>query len=116
MTAEVFLDSNVLLYACSAAPADANKQAIAERLILETDFALSAQVLQEFVTNALRKKNLGISESGIDATLELSGHVPVLPSTSTNTSPLIPATPNLSSKTPVRVIFAVFADNSRRLD
>ncbi|MBK1725304.1 PIN domain-containing protein [Thiocystis violacea] len=81
MTAEVFLDSNVLLYACSNAPADAEKQAKAERLILDTDFALSAQVLQEFVANALRKKALGISESGIDATLELSGRVPVLPVT-----------------------------------
>lgn len=81
MTAEVFLDSNILLYACSAAPADAKKQSIAERLILETNFALSAQVLQEFVANALREKNLGISESGIDATLELSGHIPVLPVT-----------------------------------
>jgi len=81
MTAEVFLDSNVLLYACSSAPADAEKQVQAERVILDTDFALSAQVLQEFVSNALRKKALGISENGIDATLELSGRVPVLPVT-----------------------------------
>lgn len=81
MTAEVFLDSNILLYACSAAPGDAEKQATAERLILETKFALSAQVLQEFIANALRKKELGISENGIDATLELSAQVPVLPIT-----------------------------------
>ena len=81
MTAEVFLDSNVLLYACSNAPDDAEKQAKSERLILDSDFALSAQVLQEFVANALRKKVLGISESGINATLELSGRVPVLPVT-----------------------------------
>jgi predicted nucleic acid-binding protein len=81
MTAKVFLDSNVLLYACSSAAADAEKQEKAERLILDTDFALSAQVLQEFVANAVRKKALGISERGIDAALELSGHVPVLPVT-----------------------------------
>ncbi len=81
MTAEVFLDSNVLLYACSTAPADAKKQAVAKRLILDSDFALSAQVLQEFIANALHKQALGISESGIDAALELSGHVPVLPIT-----------------------------------
>lgn len=78
MTAEVFLDTNILLYACSTAPADLHKQAIAKELILNTDFALSAQVLQEFVANALRKRTLGITEKGIDATLELSGHVPVL--------------------------------------
>ena len=81
MTAEVFLDSNILLYACSAAPADVEKQVIANSLILETDFALSTQVLQEFIANALRKKILGISENKIDATMELAGHVPVLPIT-----------------------------------
>jgi predicted nucleic acid-binding protein len=81
MSAEVFLDTNILLYACSAAQADAAKQAIAQRLLLESDFALSAQVLQEFIANALRKKALGISEKGIEATIELSGLVPVLPIT-----------------------------------
>ncbi len=81
MTAEVFLDSNILLYACSAATADAEKQAIAGRLIMETDFGLSAQVMQEFISNALRKKELGISESVIDATMELCGQVHVLPVT-----------------------------------
>lgn len=81
MTAEVFLDSNILLYACSAATADAEKKSIAGRLIMETDFGLSAQVMQEFISNALRKKELGISESAIDATMELCGQVPVLPVT-----------------------------------
>ena len=79
MTAEEFLDTNVLLYACSSAPADATKQSIAEQLILESNFAVSAQVMQEFIANALRKKSLGISESQIDASMELLGHVPVLP-------------------------------------
>lgn len=81
MTAEVFLDANILLYACSAAPADAAKQRRAEELILSTSFALSAQVLQEFIANALKKKALGITEANIDATLELASHVPVLPVT-----------------------------------
>ncbi|MGJ3244247.1 MAG: PIN domain-containing protein [Opitutales bacterium] len=81
MTAEVFLDTNILLYACSSAPADKEKRTIAEGLILDRDFALSAQVLQEFVANALRKPALGISENGIDATLELSTWASVLPIT-----------------------------------
>ncbi len=81
MTAEVFLDSNILLYACSAAADDAEKRVIAENLILETNFAFSTQVIQEFTANALRKKTLGISENGIDAMLELSTQVPVLPIT-----------------------------------
>ena len=81
MTADVFLDSNILLYASSSAPADAGKRKRAVELIMETRFALSGQVLQEFIANALRKKSLGIPEKGIDAMLELSGHVPVLPIT-----------------------------------
>ncbi|MCP5540689.1 MAG: PIN domain-containing protein [Akkermansiaceae bacterium] len=81
MIAEAFLDTNVLLYACSASPADAEKQRRAEDLIVNAPFALSAQVLQEFIANALKKRALGISEAGIDAVLELAGQVPVLPVT-----------------------------------
>jgi predicted nucleic acid-binding protein len=81
MIAEAFLDANVLLYACSSAPDDRAKQQRAEHLILNTSFALSAQVLQEFIANALKKKSLGITEANIDATLELASHVRVLPIT-----------------------------------
>ena len=81
MTAEAFLDANVLLYACSAAPQDAIKQQRAADLILLTPFSLSAQVLQEFIANALKKKVLGITGSGIDAAMELASHVRVLPVT-----------------------------------
>ena len=81
MSGEVFLDSNILLYACSAAPEDAGKRMVAESLILERPFALSAQVLQEFITNALRKPRLGISEANIDATLRMASMVRVEPIT-----------------------------------
>jgi predicted nucleic acid-binding protein len=81
MIAEVFLDANILLYACSNAPADAVKRQRAEELILDMHFGLSSQVIQEFIANALRKKELGISEAGIDATLELAAQVPVEPVT-----------------------------------
>ena len=77
MTGEVFLDSNVLLYACSSAPDDAEKRRVAEDLILSRPFALSAQVLQEFIANALRKPRLGISEGNIDATLQMASLVRV---------------------------------------
>ncbi|MEM9282448.1 MAG: PIN domain-containing protein [Verrucomicrobiota bacterium] len=77
MTAENFLDTNVLLYACSAVAEDAEKKEIASDLILTADFGLSSQVLQEFISNALRNPSLGISETGIDATLELATQVPV---------------------------------------
>lgn len=81
MTAEAFLDANILLYACSAAPQDATKRQQAAALMIQAPFALSAQVLQEFIANALRKKVLGISESGIDAALQLASQVRVLPVT-----------------------------------
>lgn len=38
MTDEVFLDSNVLLYACSSAPEDAAKRRVAEGIILSRRF------------------------------------------------------------------------------
>jgi predicted nucleic acid-binding protein len=81
MTADCFLDTNILLYAGSAAPADGLKSERSQNLILNTRFAISAQVIQEFIANALRKKELGLRESNIDAFLELTTLVPVLPIT-----------------------------------
>jgi len=81
MTAECFLDTNILLYACSGAKADKTKRTRAEDLILNAHFGLSVQVLQEFIANALRKPSLGISETNIDAALTLATHVPVVPMT-----------------------------------
>ena len=81
MTGEVFLDSNVLLYSCSAACEDVAKRKVAEAIILQGSFALSAQVLQEFIANALRKPRLGISEANIDAALEMAAMVRVQPIT-----------------------------------
>lgn len=77
MTAEVFLDSNVLLYAGSSAADDAGKRRVAEDLMLGRPFALSTQVLQDFIDNALRKPRLGISEGNIDATLQMASLVRV---------------------------------------
>lgn len=81
MTAASFLDTNIFLYAGSRAPADAKKQRIAADLIRKWDFAISAQVLQEFIANALGKKALGFSEAGIAATLESLRDATVLPIT-----------------------------------
>lgn len=81
MTAEVFLDSNVLLYSCSAAPDDAGKRKVAENLILNLPFAISAQVLHEFIANALRNPRLGIMESNIEAMLRMAAMVRVQPVT-----------------------------------
>jgi predicted nucleic acid-binding protein len=48
---------------------------------LTVPFATSAQVLQEYIANALSKKALGLDEHNIDAMLELLGWVEVLPIT-----------------------------------
>jgi len=81
MSGEAFLDANVLLYASSSAPGDARKREVAEKLILKEPFALSAQVLQEYIANALKKPALGITEANIDATLRLAAKVRVQPVT-----------------------------------
>ena len=79
MTAETFLDANVLLYASSNAAEDKTKRERAQALMIAAPFALSAQVLQEYIANALRKKQLGISETNIHAMLELAATATVLP-------------------------------------
>ena len=55
MRVECFLDANVLVYAASSAKADAVKREKALKLVQESDFGLSAQVLQEFYVTVTRK-------------------------------------------------------------
>jgi predicted nucleic acid-binding protein len=81
MIVEAFFDTNILLYAGSSAPADSGKQRIAEELLLTVPFALSAQVLQEYIANALGKKALGLNEDNITAMLDALAIVEVLPIT-----------------------------------
>ena len=54
MTAMRFLDTNILLYAISRAPAEANKAVQALSLLEADDWVLSVQVLQEFYVQATR--------------------------------------------------------------
>jgi predicted nucleic acid-binding protein len=54
--AKIFFDTNILLYAAMARPADADKKAIAVDLIERFDFSISAQVLAEFYSNATNGK------------------------------------------------------------
>ena len=49
-----FVDTNVLLYAVSTAPAEAAKAARARHILEADDLALSVQVLQEFYVQATR--------------------------------------------------------------
>jgi predicted nucleic acid-binding protein len=55
MSVECFLDTNILVYAVSSAPSEADKSRRALELVERTDFGLSAQVLQEFYVTVTRK-------------------------------------------------------------
>ncbi len=79
MTANYFLDSNILLYAFSSSPEDALKKEICKKLLLRDKVGISSQVMLEFISTALRRPALGIAESEIDVMVEYSLKLPVLP-------------------------------------
>lgn len=83
MAAFPFLDTNVLLYAGSNAPQDQPKRQIAAAIVVSMDFCLSSQVIQEYLSNALGKKRLQITEAQIQTMLECLAHVTVQPVTYT---------------------------------
>lgn len=61
MTAQYFIDSNVLLYAGSQHPDDQAKRKIALDLLRKSGLGFSAQVMQEYFAVAYTKGRLGIS-------------------------------------------------------
>jgi predicted nucleic acid-binding protein len=61
MTASVFFDTNVLVYAAVGTGKDQPKQKRALELIESQDFATSAQVLQEFFVTVTRKASRPLS-------------------------------------------------------
>lgn len=71
MSVECFLDTNVLVYAASAAPEDRRKRNVALELVRKEDFGLSAQVLQEFYVTVTRKIRAPIEPPAALALLEL---------------------------------------------
>jgi len=54
-TTPVFVDTNVLLYAVSTNPVEADKRDAARKILSENPVCLSVQVAQEFFVNATRK-------------------------------------------------------------
>ena len=79
MVTQPFIDTNILLYAGSNAAADGPKKRIASALVAELDFCLSSQVVQEYLSNAVGKKALGITMTQIEAVLESLQEVTVQP-------------------------------------
>ncbi len=81
MRAEVFCDSNILLYAASNAPEDAVKRATARRTLALPGVGFSAQVLQEFYVNATKKQALRLSTDEATEILSSMRGFPILPVT-----------------------------------
>jgi predicted nucleic acid-binding protein len=70
MSVDAFLDTNVLIYAVSSAPAESAKKERALELISHADFGLSSQVLQEFYVNVTTKIALPLGPVEVVALLE----------------------------------------------
>lgn len=68
MSARVFLDTNVLIYAIESGGPDPGKSALAQALVKRNDVSLSTQVLGEFyraVTSARRESPLSHGEATV---------------------------------------------------
>src|SRR5688572_27833385 len=61
MTAQFFVDTNILLYAASNAPGDQVKRKVARDVLTQPALAFSAQVIQEFYVAAVAKQRLGMT-------------------------------------------------------
>jgi predicted nucleic acid-binding protein len=79
MRVKAFLDTNVLIYAVSSSLAESAKKERALELIVQTDFGLSAQVLQEFYVNVTRKIAKPLTPDAAVALLEELRHFPMVP-------------------------------------
>ena len=79
MTAQYFIDTNILLYAGSGANEDRAKKTIARQLLAQADIGFSAQVMQEFYSAAVSKERLSITHDEALNILEALSPFPVLP-------------------------------------
>jgi predicted nucleic acid-binding protein len=77
----VFFDTNIFVYVVSGAPGDRRNHDIAQRLMEESDFGLSVQVLQEFMDVTLRKKHLGLTREEISEMVSLMAAYPLVETT-----------------------------------
>lgn len=77
MRADSFLDTNILLYACSRTEAEQDKRKVARGLLSRDGVGLSVQVLAEFYVNAVSK--LKLPEHQVLAVLAKLTSYPILP-------------------------------------
>lgn len=81
MTAQFFIDTNILLYAGLGAPGDQAKKSTARKLLQQKGVGFSVQVMQEFYDAAVRKERLEITHDEALTILEALSPFPVLPIT-----------------------------------
>lgn len=79
MNADCFLDTNVLVYAVASDRNQENKRAAALALIEREEFALSAQVLQEFYVTVTRKLDRSLSSAQAMEWIEQFEAFPCMP-------------------------------------
>jgi predicted nucleic acid-binding protein len=79
MTAMIFIDTNILVYAASNAPADQAKKTVARQALSQPYIAFSAQVLQEFYAAAVTKQRLQMTHDEALAVLHSLAAFPVCP-------------------------------------
>jgi len=77
MHADIFLDTNILLYAASKKEGEQEKRKVARGLLSRDGVGLSVQVLAEFYVNAISK--LKLPEDQVLRVLEKMRRYPVLP-------------------------------------
>jgi predicted nucleic acid-binding protein len=80
MKGRVFLDSNILIYAAGGRDSEGGKLSAAMRIVSESDFGVSTQVIGEFVTNvqSLRKMVEPLTDEEVDVWLERFFAFPVI--------------------------------------
>ena len=71
MTVDVFLDTNILLYAASGSAVELVKRNTARKIMRAENFGISTQVLQEFFVNAVRKVHIKMTP--VEAQAWMSG-------------------------------------------
>jgi len=79
MPAEAFVDTNVLLYAISADPKEAEKARRAKQILMHEDYGVSAQVLQEFFVNSTRKIKVPLQDREALEFIQIVSQAPVVP-------------------------------------
>lgn len=79
MTADIFIDSNIVLYAQSQNPEESGKRELARKVLKAGRIGLSSQVLGEFYVNATRKISPPLSHDNAVRIIAKLSQFPVLP-------------------------------------